>query len=130
MKENPHWECMEAWDKCSSMIRTMGEDQAWRDMRCGNRIPSRQHERVWMWGSIRICLQCLHTLARSPCTGVCMPIGDHYPRNFIFGFPVNYDWSRSRLYSLRESVGCGGFKHEHMEGWMNRAHGLWKTESE
>jgi len=34
------------------------------------------------------------------------------------------------LYSLRESVGCGGFKHGHIEDWMNRAHGLWKMESE
>ena len=31
-----------------------------------------------MWGSIQICLQYLHTLARSPCTGVCMPIGDRF----------------------------------------------------
>ena len=38
--------------------------------------------------------------------------------------------SRGRLYSLGESVGCGGFKHRHMEDWMNRAHGLWKTEGE
>jgi len=32
MKENPLWECMEAGDKCNSVFRTMGEDQAWRDM--------------------------------------------------------------------------------------------------
>jgi len=56
--------------------------------------------------------------------------GIHYPRNFIFRFPVNYDWSRGWLYSLGEGVGCGRFKHGHMEDWMNRAHGLWKTESE
>ena len=54
----------------------------------------------------------------------------HYPGNFIFGFPVNYDWSRGWLYSLGESVGCSGFKHGHMEDWMNRVHRLWKTESE
>jgi len=54
----------------------------------------------------------------------------YYLRNFIFGFPVNYDWSRDRLYSLGESVGHGGFKHRHMEDWVNRAHRLWKMESE
>jgi len=32
MKENPLWECMEAGDKCNSVFRTMGEDQAWQDM--------------------------------------------------------------------------------------------------
>ena len=37
--------------------------------------------------------------------------GIHYPRNFIFGFPVNYDWSGGQLYSLGESVGCGGFEY-------------------
>ena len=42
MKENSHWECTEAEDKCSNMIRTMGEDQAWQDIRCGNQILSRQ----------------------------------------------------------------------------------------
>ena len=76
MKENFHWECTEAGDKCNSMIRTMGEDQAWQDMQCGNQIPSQQHERVWMWESIWIRLQYLHTLARSPYTGVCMPVSD------------------------------------------------------
>ena len=54
----------------------------------------------------------------------------HYPRNFIFGFLVNYDWSRDQLYSLGENVGHGRFKHEHIEYGMNRAHKLWKTESE
>ena len=78
MKENPCWECAEAEDKCNSVIRTMGEDQAWQDMRCGNQIPSQQHERVQMQESIWICLQCLHTLARSPCTGVCMFISDQF----------------------------------------------------
>jgi len=78
MKENPRWECMEAGDKCNSVFRTMGEDWAWWDMRCGNRIPSQQHERVWMQGFIQIHLQCLHTLARLPCTGVCMPISDQF----------------------------------------------------
>ena len=46
----------------------------------------------------------------------------HYLRNFIFGFPVNYDWSGGQLYSLGESVGHGRFKHGHMEYGMNRAH--------
>jgi len=32
VKKNPCWECVEAGDKCNSMIRTMGENQAWRDM--------------------------------------------------------------------------------------------------
>ena len=54
----------------------------------------------------------------------------HYPRNLIFRFLVNYDWSRDQLYSLREKVGCSGFKHRHMEGWMNRVHGLQKIKSE
>jgi len=54
----------------------------------------------------------------------------HYLRNFIFGFSINYDWSGGQLYSLRENVGYGGFKHRHMENWMNRVHGLWKIESE
>jgi len=54
----------------------------------------------------------------------------HYPRNFIFGFPINYDWSRDQLYSLRESVGHGRFEHGHMEDWVNRVHRLWKMESE
>ena len=56
----------------------MGENRAWQDMRYGNLIPSPQHEWVWMWGSIQIRLQCLHNLARSPCTGVCMPVGDWF----------------------------------------------------
>ena len=63
-----------------------------------------------------------------------MPVGDQFrvycPRNFIFWFPVNYDWSRGQLYSLRESVGCGKSEHGHMKYWMNRVHGLWKMESE
>jgi len=53
-----------------------------------------------------------------------------YLRNFIFGFPINYDWSRSQLYSLGESVGCGRFEYGHIEDWMDRVHGLWKMESE
>ena len=32
MKENPHWECVEVGNKYNSMIRTMGENQAWQDM--------------------------------------------------------------------------------------------------
>ena len=131
MKENPHQEYAEAGDKCNSMIRTMEEDQAQQDMRCGNRIPSRQHERVRMRRSIWIRLQYFHTLARSPfaCSSA-IDFRIHYLRNFIFGFPVNYDWNRGQLYSLRESVGYSGFKHGHMEDWMDRAYGLWKTESE
>jgi len=54
----------------------------------------------------------------------------HYLRNFIFGFPINYDWSGDWLYSLGESVGCGRFEHGYIENWMNRVHGLWKMESE
>ena len=54
----------------------------------------------------------------------------YYPRNFIFRFPINYDWSGGQLYSPEESIGCGEFKHGYMEDWMDRAHGLWKTESE
>ena len=30
MKGNPYWKCAEAGDKYNSMIRTMGEDQAWQ----------------------------------------------------------------------------------------------------
>ena len=52
----------------------------------------------------------------------------HYLRNFIFGFPINYNWSGSQLYSLGESVEHGRFEHGHMENWVNRVHGLWKTE--
>jgi len=40
VKEISVGKCMEAGDKCNSMIRTIGEDQAWRDMRCENQIPS------------------------------------------------------------------------------------------
>jgi len=29
VKENPVGKCVEAGNKCNSMIRTMGEDQAW-----------------------------------------------------------------------------------------------------
>ena len=29
MKKNPHWKCIEAGDKYNSVIRIMGEDQAW-----------------------------------------------------------------------------------------------------
>ena len=54
----------------------------------------------------------------------------HYLRNFIFGFPINYNWSRGWLYSLRKSVRCSGFEHGHMEDWINRAYRLWKMEGE
>jgi len=32
MKKIPIGKCMEAEDKCNSMIRTMEENQAWQDM--------------------------------------------------------------------------------------------------
>jgi len=32
MKENLYWKYMEIGNKCNSVIRTMGEDQAWWDM--------------------------------------------------------------------------------------------------
>ena len=54
----------------------------------------------------------------------------YYLRNFIFRFPINYDWSGGQLYSLRENVGYGRFKHRHIEDWMDRVHELWKMESE
>ena len=54
----------------------------------------------------------------------------YYPKNSIFRFLVNYNWSESLLYSLRESIGYSGFKHEHMEDWVNRAHKLWETKDE
>jgi len=56
--------------------------------------------------------------------------GVHYSRNFIFGFLVNYQWSRGQLCSLRKRVGCGRFEHGHMENWIDRAHGLWEIEGE
>ena len=56
MKENLCWEYTEAGDKYSSMIRIMGEDQTWQDMQCENQIPSWQHERVQIQGSIQIYL--------------------------------------------------------------------------
>jgi len=34
----------EAEDKCNSVIRTIGKDRAWWDMRCGNWIPSQWNE--------------------------------------------------------------------------------------
>ena len=81
---------------------------------------------------VQIHLQYLHTLARSSCFTCLSAINFkiYYLRNFIFRFPINYDWSGGWLYSLRESVGCGRFKYGHMEDCMNRVHGLWKTESE
>jgi len=44
MKKISIGKCAEAEDKCSSMIRIVEEDWAWQDMRCGNQIPSWQHE--------------------------------------------------------------------------------------
>jgi len=32
IKENPIGKCVEAGDKCNSMIRTVGEDWAWWNM--------------------------------------------------------------------------------------------------
>jgi len=32
VKKIPVGKCVEAGDKCNSMIRTMEEDQAWQDM--------------------------------------------------------------------------------------------------
>jgi len=36
MKEIPIGKCVEAGDKCNSMIRTMGENRAWQDIQYGN----------------------------------------------------------------------------------------------
>jgi len=44
MKKKIPIECTEAGDKYNSIIRTMGEDWDWQDMRCGNQIPSQWHE--------------------------------------------------------------------------------------
>ena len=52
----------------------------------------------------------------------------HYLRNFIFEFPVNYDWNRGQLYSLRESVEHSGFEHEHIKDQVNRVYRFWKVE--
>jgi len=58
------------------------------------------------------------------------------PQTFTFKyklyltFPINYNWSREQLCSLKERVGHNRFKHGHMENWMNRAYGLWKMEGE
>jgi len=78
IKENPYWKCAEIGDNCNSMFRTMGEDWVWWDMQYGNQIPSWRHEWVWMQRSIWIHLQYFYTLARSPCTGVCIPISDQF----------------------------------------------------
>ena len=40
MKEIPIGKYMEAGDKCNSVIRTVGENQAWWDIRYGNQLPS------------------------------------------------------------------------------------------
>jgi len=44
MKEIPIRKCAEAGNKCNGVIRTVGENQAWQDMRYGNRILSWWHE--------------------------------------------------------------------------------------
>jgi len=54
--------------------------------------------------------------------------GVHYLRNFVFEFPVNYNWSGGQLYSLGERVEYN--RYEHMENWMDRVHRLWKMEDE
>jgi len=43
LRRNPE-KCMEAGDKCNSIFRTMREDRAWQNMRCGNWIPSQWYE--------------------------------------------------------------------------------------
>ena len=43
MKEIPIRKCMEAGDKCNSIIKTKGVDQAWWNMKYGNQIPSWWH---------------------------------------------------------------------------------------
>ena len=40
MKENLCWKCVKVGDKCNSVIKTIEENQAWWDIRCGNWIPS------------------------------------------------------------------------------------------
>jgi len=44
MKEIPIGKYAEARDKYNRVIRIIGEDWAWQNMRCGNWIPSRWHE--------------------------------------------------------------------------------------
>jgi len=44
IKEIPIRKCMEAGDKCNSMIRTKKVDQAWWNIKYGNQIPSWWHE--------------------------------------------------------------------------------------
>jgi len=78
-----------------------------------------------MWGSTQIDLQCLYILAL-----LAINFGVYYPRNFIFRFPIDYNWSRGQLCSLKKRVGCSGFEHGHMENWMDRMHRLWKIEGE
>jgi len=41
----------------------------------------------------------------------------HYPRNFIFRFLINYDWSRSWLYSLGERDVAGSSMDTWKTGW-------------
>ena len=54
--------------------------------------------------------------------------GVYYLRNFIFRFPINYNWYRSQLYFLRKRVEHSRFKYEHMENWIDRAYRLWEME--
>jgi len=44
IKKIPIGKCMKVGDKCNSMIRTKGVDQAWWDMQYGNQLPSWRHE--------------------------------------------------------------------------------------
>jgi len=76
MKEIPVGKCIETEDKFNSVIRTKRVDQACWDMQCGNRIPSQRH--ILIQGFTLIHLQCLHTLARSSCTEVCMLISNQF----------------------------------------------------
>ena len=50
--------------------------------------------------------------------------GVYYLQDFILRFFINYDQCRSQLYSLRESIGSGVFKHEDIKDWMYKAHRL------
>jgi len=43
MNEISIGKCMKVKDKCNSIIRTKGVDQAWQDMQCGNQPPSQRH---------------------------------------------------------------------------------------
>jgi len=44
IKRNPCWKCVEARNKCNSMIITKGVDHAWYDKQYENQIPSQWHK--------------------------------------------------------------------------------------